>query len=132
MVNVLFQCESHYPVDREKVKKAIASALIGKVHRDTEVSVTVVGDRRMKQLNTKYRNLRATTDVLSFPLNENLHNDKTQFVDPPDNILRLGDIVISYPQAIAEAAEENKMVDDMIEFLVLHGLNHLLGIHHPE
>jgi probable rRNA maturation factor len=54
------------------------------------------------------------------------------FITPPDDILHLGDIVVSYPQAVREAGEENKMVDDVVEFLILHGLNHLLGIHHPE
>jgi len=44
----------------------------------------------------------------------------------------LGDIVVSYPQAVKEATEENKLVDDKIVELVLHGLEHLLGNHHPE
>lgn len=99
--------------------------------RETEVGVTVVGDRRMRQLNKQYRQLDATTDVLSFPLNDPADVGEP-FVELPDNILRLGDIVISYPQAVEEAASENKLVDDQIVFLALHGLNHLLGIHHPE
>jgi probable rRNA maturation factor len=130
MVTVLIQSESHYPVNREKIKSTLIQALEGKVHRDTEVSVSIVGDRFMKRLNTQYRKINHTTDVLSFPLNDT--NSSTPFVEPPDKVLRLGDIIVSYPQAVAEAAEENKMVDEMIDFLVLHGLNHLLGIHHPE
>jgi probable rRNA maturation factor len=130
-VNVLFQSESHYPVNREKVTQAISTALIGKIHRDAEVSVSIVGDRRMKFLNETYRKIPATTDVLSFPLNES-NSETTPFVDPPDKVLRLGDIVISYPQAVAEATQENKLVDDVVVFLALHGLNHLMGIHHPE
>ena len=81
-------------------------------------------------LINKYRNIDDTTDVLSLGSNESA--EKANRLEAPDNILRLGDIVVSYPQAIAEAAEENKMVDDKIIELVLHGLNHLLGIHHPE
>ena len=53
------------------------------------------------------------------------------FVEAPDGILHLGDIV-SFPMAVKEAGEENKLVDDTIVGLVLHGLDHLLGIHHPE
>lgn len=131
MVTVLLQTESHYPVNREIIKKAISEALHGKVLRDAEVSVSIVGDRRMKQLNSTYRNIQDTTDVLSFPLNETL-SPQTPFVGPPDKVLRLGDIVVSYPQAVKEATLENKLVDDQIVFLALHGLNHLLGIHHPE
>jgi probable rRNA maturation factor len=131
MITVLFQTESHFPVDRKKVTDAIVSALEGKMKRETEVGVTVVGDRRMRQLNKQYRQLDATTDVLSFPLNDPADVGEP-FVELPDNILRLGDIVISYPQAVEEAADQNKLVDDQIVFLALHGLNHLLGIHHPE
>jgi len=127
MITVLFQTESHFPVDRKIIKNAIEKALVGQVHRDAEVSVSIVGDRRMKMLNKKYRKLDATTDVLSFGLD----NDSV-FVEPPDDVLRLGDIVVSYPQAVSEAREENKMVIDQIVLLVLHGLDHLLGKHHPE
>jgi probable rRNA maturation factor len=127
MITVLFQTESHFPVNRKKIKEAIEGALLGQVHRDAEVSVSVVGDRRMRELNKKYRNLDATTDVLSFGL-----ENGGEFVEPPDDVLRLGDIVVSYPQAVNQAREENKLVDDKIVFLVLHGLDHLLGKHHPE
>jgi probable rRNA maturation factor len=127
MITVLFQTESHFPVDRKKIKKAIEAALVGQVHRDTEVSVSVVGDRRMRELNKKYRHCDATTDVLSFGM-----EDGGEFIEPPDDVLRLGDIVVSFPQAVTEAREENAFVDEQIATLVLHGLNHLLGKHHPE
>ena len=127
MITVLFQTESHFPVDRKKIKKAIEAALVDQVHRDTEMSVSVVGDRRMRELNKKYRNCDSTTDVLSFGM-----EDGGEFIEPPDDVLRLGDIVVSYPQAMDEAREENKLVDDQIVSLVLHGLDHLLGKHHPE
>lgn len=131
MIHVLFQTESHFPVKKSVVTNAIVKSLTGRVTKDTEVSVTVVGDRRMRELNHAYRKLDATTDVLSFP-----QYDPSQpmrpFVDPPDGVLRLGDIVVSYPEAIREATEENTMVDEKIIELVLHGLEHLLGNHHPE
>lgn len=130
MIKVLFQTETHYPVNRKKIKQAVVIALGGKTRRDTEVSVSIIGDRRMKELNRKYRKLDATTDVLSFPLNDTDY--RGQFVESPDNVLRLGDILVSFPQAVGQAREENKLVDDTIIELVLHGLNHLLGIHHPE
>ncbi len=132
MITVLFQTESHFPVDRKKIIDAITRELESKMKSNTEVSVTIVGDRRMKDLNKRYRNIDSTTDVLSFPLNDPNEVHEAPFVEPPDGILRLGDIIVSFPQAVAEAAEENKLVDDQIAFLALHGLNHLLGIHHPE
>lgn len=131
MINVLFQTESHFPVNRKKIIEAVTIALGKKVNASTEVSITIVGDRRMHQLNKQFRHIDATTDVLSFPQND--PSQKTApFVEAPDHVLHLGDIIVSYPQAVEEAGEENKMVDDQIIFLVLHGLDHLLGIHHEE
>lgn len=132
MVTVLFQTESHYPVNRNKVKDAIIHALDGKVFRKTEVSVSIVGDRQMKTLNKKYRNLDKTTNVLSFPFHDPTQPADTAFIESPDDVLRLGDIVISFPEARDMAIKDNKLVDDEIVFLALHGLDHLMGKHHPE
>ena len=110
---------------------AVGNALSHMAKRTIEVSINIVGDRQMRRLNTMYRHIDDTTDVLSFPLNDPA--DKVApFVDAPDGVLRLGDIIVSYPQAVTAASEDNMLVDDKIKDLVLHGLNHLLGIHHPE
>jgi probable rRNA maturation factor len=132
MVTVLLQTESHYPVDRKKIKAAIVEYLQKRIESDVEVSITIVGDRQIHELNKSYRKKDYPTDVLSFPHNDPSQPNPVPFVDPPDNLIRLGDIVISYPQAREEAMEENKLVDDQIIFLILHGIDHLLGIHHPE
>ncbi len=131
MITVFIKTESHYTVDRNRVREAIEKVLTAKgVKGKVEVSVNIVGDRMMHALNKKYRKLDETTDVLSFPLSEEV-KDKL-FVDPPDDILRLGDIVISYPQARQDALEENKLVDDKIDELIEHSMLHLLGQHHDE
>lgn len=132
MITILFQTETHYPVDRKKVKAALSSVLEKKIHHSAEVSVAIIGDRRMRELNRSYRNIDETTDVLSFPLNDPTYTKNQSFVEAPDGILHLGDILISFPQAVETATEENKLVDDVIVFLALHGLDHLLGIHHEE
>ncbi len=131
MITVFIKTESHYTVDRNRVRIIIEKILLSKgVKGKVEVSVSVVGDRLMKNLNRKYRNFDETTDVLSFPMTEEV-KDKP-FVEPPDNVLRLGDIIISYPQAREDALEENKLVDDKIDELVEHSMLHLLGQHHEE
>lgn len=132
MITVLFQTESHYPVDRKKIKTAVVSYLDPKIESDAEVSITIVGDRQMHALNKTYRKVDYPTDVLSFPHNDPSQPNPVPFVDPPDNVIRLGDIVVSYPQARSVAMEENKLVDDQIIILILHGIDHLLGIHHSE
>jgi probable rRNA maturation factor len=132
MVTVLFTSESHYPVSREKIIRAIQTSLEKRIRGNCEVSVSIIGDRKMKELNSGYRNKDYATDVLSFPQHDPAQPQTAPFVEPPDNVMRLGDIVISYPQAVLEAAADNKLVDDVVEFLALHGLEHLLGNHHPE
>ncbi len=132
MVHVIIQTESRYPVSRKRITKAIQDFLTGKIESDADVSVTFVGDRKIHELNKTYRQKDYPTDVLSFPLYDPTQPSPVPFIGPPDDILHLGDIVVSYPMAVKEAGEQEKLVDDMIEFLVLHGLNHLLGNHHPE
>jgi len=131
MISVLFQTESHFPVKAKPIKKAVEAYLLPRVKGDTEISISIVGDRRMRQLNRQYRSLDATTDVLSFPQNDPSQS-MAPFVEIPDGVLRLGDVVVSYPQAIAEAAEGNMLVDDTIIALIEHGIEHLLGHHHKE
>jgi probable rRNA maturation factor len=129
MINVLFRTESHYRVNRPRIREAIIAILEKEgVRVKTEVSISIVGDRYMRMLNKKYKDKDETTNVLSFPLND--EEEKAPFVDFPDKVLRLGDIVISYPEARSEAAEENKLVDEKIDELIEHGLMHLLGKHH--
>lgn len=124
-VKILTFVESRYKVNRKKIKQAINEVLDEKqISSPCEVSLAFVGDRKMHSLNLKFRNLDKTTNILSFPLSE---GEQTML---PAGKLRLGDIVISYPQIIKEAAAEEVMVDDKIDELVRHGLLHLLGEHH--
>lgn len=129
MTTVTIQTASHYPIRRKKITQAVQDVLAKRLKGDVEVSILFCGDRKMKTLNKQYRNIDDTTDVLSFPQHDPSQAMKP-FTPPPNNVLYLGDIVVSYPQAIKEAALDNMMVDDKIIQLILHGLDHLLGIHH--
>jgi probable rRNA maturation factor len=125
MIRTLLFCESRYPVDRRGIKKTIEEVLGEKgVSGDVEVSVSIIGDRKMRTLNKKYRNLDKTTNVLSFSQTEG------QGTASPDGVLRLGDVVLSFPQVVKGAREKETLVDDEVNFLVKHALHHLLGIHH--
>lgn len=124
-VKILTFVESRYKVNRKKIKEAINDVLDQKgITSKCEVSLAFIGDRKMHALNLKFRNLDKTTNILSFPLAE---GEQTPL---PSGVIRLGDIVISYPQIIKEAARDEMMVDDKINELVQHGLLHLLGEHH--
>lgn len=129
MINVLIHKESRYPVSRVIIRQAVEEVMTEeKIKGKVEVSVSIVGDRKMRSLKKIYLGEKETTDVLSFSLGEG----EGKFVEPPDGILRLGDVVVSYPQARENAAEENLLVDEEIKTLVKHGVRHLLGIHHGE
>lgn len=126
-IKVLIFVESRYKTNRKRISSSVQSLLKEHgVKGPAEVSVAIVGDRKMRSLNKKYRGLDKTTNVLSFSLTEGDN------IIVPTDILRLGDIIVSYPQVIKEAAEEEVMVDDKVEELINHGVLHLLGIHHEE
>jgi probable rRNA maturation factor len=125
-VNVLFYVESRYKINRKRLKKSIAQTLDENgVKSPVEISVAIVGDRKMTKLNKQFRGKDGTTNILSFPIQEG-----EQTVLPEDTIVRLGDIVISYPVLIQEAAREEMLVDDRADMLIKHGLLHLMGEHH--
>ena len=118
--------ESRYRVDRKRIKKAILGILTEQeIKGPVEVSVAIVGDRKMRSLSKKYKGEDKTRNILSFSLSEgeSTHLDN-------DDVLRLGDIVISYPQVIRDASEEEILVDDKVDELAKHGMLHLLGINH--
>lgn len=124
-ISVELFVESRYKVNRKKIKSVVLQLLKDQgIQGPAEVSLAIVGDRKMRELHKKYKQVDKTTNVLSFPLSEG------QSSTLPSDILRLGDVVISYPVVITEAAQDNVLVDDKIEELALHGTRHLLGIHH--
>lgn len=137
MISVLIYIESRFPTDRTYIRTCVSNYLKEKIKRDLEVGVSIVGDRKMKLLNTKYRNIPLTTDVLSFPLDDPSSLTRKDIsvgfspeMSAPDNMFRLGDVVVSYPQAVMDAVIDNKLVDQKLEELICHGLDHLMGIHH--
>lgn len=124
-ITTLIFVESRYQVNRKKIKETVERTIADHgISSPVEVSVAIVGDRKMRALNKKYRNLDKTTNVLSFSQTEGVN------VSPPTGNLTLGDIVISYPVMIKEASFENMLLDDKICYWVQHGLQHLLGEHH--
>ena len=140
MVIVDFRTESRFPVNRDRIRKTIEEVISRHgLKAKVEIGLSIVGDRKMSELNGKYLKHEGTTDVLSFPLESGGVISKrgtpdapSGFVAPPDGVLHLGDVVISYPQAVKQAAEKNELVDEEISILVEHGVLHLLGIHHEE
>jgi probable rRNA maturation factor len=88
------------------------------------VSVLLVGDRRMREMNRTYRGLDRTTDVLSFSQLEGslLQHESAE----------LGDIVISPAQAKQQAHERGTTFNQELALLLVHGLLHLIGYDHEK
>lgn len=129
MIKAIITADSKYPVDRKRIRAVVETFLVEQgIEEDFEVGVTIVGDRKMKELNNKYLGSDKTTDVLSFSQMEEADEDENMPFKPDMNYL--GDVVVSWPQAVTQAMERNITVDEEIDFLVKHGLLHLLGIHH--
>lgn len=136
MINIIISSDPRYSINRLAIRAAVVNVL--NQHRVTgkvEIGINVVGDRKMHELNKKYKGMDTTTDILSFaledPQSKNLqHIPRMGFVAAPDHVLRLGDIVISHPQAVEDAALDGISVEEEINFLVEHGTKHLLGIHY--
>lgn len=125
MVKVLIFVESRYRVNRKRIRKTVENILSREgISTPAEISIAIVGDRKMKKLSLKYKGENKARNVLSFSLSEG------ERIKDVGNVLRLGDIVISYPEVIREAAAQEVLVDSRIDELIIHGLNHLLGIHH--
>lgn len=136
MVNIIVNSDLRYNINRVSIKAAVSEILAKhKIGGKIELGINIVGDRKMHELNRKYRGLDTTTNILSFALEDSSpsslqHIPRIGFVAAPDKWLRLGDIVISYPQAVEDASLDGISVDEEIRTLLEHGLNHLLGIHH--
>jgi probable rRNA maturation factor len=98
--------------------------LSGLGHSRSELSVALVGDREIAELNHQYRDKRAATDVLSFSLVEGDHADHRGGL--------LGDVVISLETARRQARERHRGLDEELARLLIHGVLHLLGHDHEE
>ena len=91
-----------------------------------EISISFVDNEQIHELNAKYRNIDAPTDVLSFPLGENGGYDRNE----ETGAMMLGDIVISLPKAVEQAERYGHSFQREVGFLTVHSMLHLLGYDH--
>lgn len=131
-LKVLIKADGRYKFDRKRVRRAVKELLKEKdIGGKVVLSVLVVGERKIKELNKKYLGKNEVTDVLSFSQVEgDDYIDSGVCRNDEEESLVLGDVVVCYNVAKKQAVKMNKLLDEEIEFLVLHGVLHLLGIHH--
>jgi len=110
-------------IDQARLRRAVAATIENRNYQDdNEVVLVIAGEEDMRSLNRQFRNLDSPTDVLAFP--GTLDED---FVTPEGYSGYLGDVVISYPRAEAQAAAAGHPVARELELLAIHGGLHLLG-----
>lgn len=116
------------PEDAERLIEGCAREALAEeeIEEDAEVSVTFVDNERIRELNAEFRGIDRETDVLSFPI-----GDEEGFeVDPDNDAIILGDIVISLEKAREQAEEYSHSFKRELAFLITHSLFHLLGYDH--
>ena len=107
-------------VSAAKIKRTAEKILRLLDRQSAELSLALVGNEEIRELNRRYRNKPTPTDVLSFPADE-----------PANPHARLlGDVVISVEQAEIQSRRARRTLEAEIDWLLIHGILHLLGYDH--
>ncbi|HEU65833.1 MAG TPA: rRNA maturation RNase YbeY [Chloroflexi bacterium] len=96
-----------------------------------EVSLVFTDSETVQKLNRDYRGVDEPTDVLAFYMISQKEADDS-FALPPDGVTRLGEVIISYPQAAEQATERGHSSEKELTLLIIHGVLHLLGYDHEK
>ncbi len=101
-----------------------------------QIDVTIVDEKTIQETNKETRGIDRITDVLSFPTVDFKFpfkkEDYIDFIDPENNKILLGDLMLCEKRAREQAEEYGHSFDREVGFLVLHGILHLLGFDHIE
>jgi probable rRNA maturation factor len=117
--------ENISPTLPQKIIEQAAAKTLAKLAVASEVDLTILltDDSQIHQLNLEYLGVDAPTDVLAFPAG---------YIDPDSKARYLGDVIISYERANAQAQAGGHTLEQEIELLVVHGTLHLLGHDHAD
>ena len=109
-------------IERRKIRSTVLKLLKIMDCANKELSISFVDDNTIKQLNNHYLQRNHSTNVLSFSLQEGEYGNINPHI--------LGDIVVSTETAQRDAAKGDLSLSEEIDFLIIHGLLHLLGFNH--
>ena len=123
-LNIQIDAPLQDSIDESWLRKAVENVLVTQgMEQPLELGLFITDDETVRGLNRTYRGNDETTDVLAFAFGE----DSASFVLPPDGILHLGEVIISYPQAQRQARELGHTIERELTLLTIHGMLHLLG-----
>jgi probable rRNA maturation factor len=120
---VFFQSHlSSMTIDRARLSRLAQKVLSEVGESSADVCLSLIGDRRMRGLNLRFRGKDRSTDVLAFASREARTPHATRQPARP-----LGDVVISVPTAMRQAKRQQRSLDEEIVTLLVHGILHLCG-----
>ncbi len=111
--------ESPAGASKEWLRSAVSLVLRSAGLTEAEISLTLLDDDSIRELNLTYLGKDAPTDVISFALHEG---------DEPV----LGDVYVGYERAAIQAVEAGISVEEELARLSIHGTLHVLGYDHPD
>ncbi len=121
--------ESGVEVDEQRLVQVARFAMDElRIHPQAELSILLVDEQTMADYHLRFMDLPGPTDVLSFPMDE--LRPPADDEEPPLGLL--GDIVLCPTVTAAQAAENGRTAEGEADYLLVHGLLHLLGFDHAE
>jgi len=134
VINIIIEEEYKKKISRRLLRSVAEQVLNAeKAGNNTELGVFITTQARVHELNRTYRKIDRPTDVLSFYMIPESASEKSEFfIDPPDHLRHLGEVIISYPQAVIQAKENLHPTAQEITVLLVHGILHLLGYDHEK
>ena len=114
--------QSRFKIEKRKIRSTVSTIFQLLDCPDKEVSIVLTDDKHIHALNKTYLGRDKTTNVISFSLQEGEHGN----INPQ----LLGDVVISLDTAQKDALKGNLALEQEIEYLLIHGILHLLGYNH--
>jgi len=139
MLEIALDADEEWDSSRswEKLARTAAEAAIAEsafpqlaeADRPVEISVTLTGDEKVRELNAHWRGKDKPTNVLSFPMADERDLARANLAESE---LLLGDIILARGVCEAEAADKGLSVEDHAAHLLVHGTLHLLGYDHHD
>ncbi len=95
---------------------------------NAELSLVVTGSQQVQALNQKYLGKNEPTDVIAFSmLPASVRLPEVAFISPPDGLWHLGEVILCFHRALAQAEEHCHSLERELAILLTHGVLHLLG-----
>ena len=114
--------QSNHRISKKKIRQTATAILNALDYPDAELSILIVDDQQIAQVNREYLKRQGPTNVIAFPMRAG------RFAEITPNLL--GDVVISAETAHRESLSAGLSMQDRFDQLLIHGTLHLLGYDH--